>query len=71
MNLMQISFAVLSFGMMLGFLVVAFSILFQTMERNISAKSPPALHISRKLPRCAPWALLPSTVQQYSFYWVL
>lgn len=34
MNLMQISFAVLSFGMILGFLAVVFSILFQTMERK-------------------------------------
>jgi len=34
MNLIQISFAVLSFGMILGFLAVVFSILFQTMERK-------------------------------------
>lgn len=34
MNLMQISFAVLSFGMILGFLAVVFSILFQMMERK-------------------------------------
>lgn len=41
MNLMQISFAVLSFGMILGFLAVVFSILFQAMEhkREVSART--------------------------------
>lgn len=69
MNLIQISFAVLSFGMILGFLAVVFSILSRRWngKRYTTARCPFAQVTSRKLLRYVPWAFSLSTALLDSF----